>query len=714
MNTIKVNLSDASAVLQLGRRGENEVSEVIFDYADWVEEFGPGVVSLLVRRSRDASAYPVTLTSGEGNTVTWLVSATDTQYVGGGRAELVYTVDEQIAKSVVYKTSVLQDIGEPSTTPPDPYETWVDTLTALGATVEGYAQDAAESATAAEEAVAHYPKIENDYWYVWDTEADDFVNTGIKAEGEDGFSPTVTIAEIPGGHRVTITDAEGDHTFDVMDGTVNSVNGKTGTVVLDASDVGALPSNTTYVSSVNGSSGAVTVTVPTKTSDLQNDSGFITSAPVTSVNSKTGAVTLTASDVGAGTYSKPSGGIPKTDLASAVQTSLGKADTALQSVPSTYRTAAAQDVIDQAQDTVIAGKLSTTGNAYRAVSIPMGQLDATSTATVMTATVQGITELRDGVCVWLTNGVIASASGCTLNINNLGAKPIYNSLSGTVVTTTFTAASTYLFVYNATRVTGGCWDMVYGYDANTTYTPVKLGFGYATCSTAEATAAKTAALSSYTLTTGGIVSVKFTNAVPAGSTLNINSKGAKAIYYKGAAITAGVIKAGDTVTMIYSTYYHVLSIDRTPLPSDVTPADVNTYGDPGSSNDYARADHMHGFDGAALENELELLDAVNIPVILTNATTGAVSIMVSPDNLAGLFTSQRKCNFALVIPPDTTNFPVLFTASKFSPTTGELHLTGIVDGVLYEAVLTPGGSSTMTGTLTTTNLTLPSAQGVSF
>lgn len=33
----------------------------------------------------------------------------------------------------------------------------------------------------------------------------------------------------------------------------------------------------------------------------------------------------------AGTYSKPSTGIPKTDLASAVQTSLDKADTALQS-----------------------------------------------------------------------------------------------------------------------------------------------------------------------------------------------------------------------------------------------------------------------------------------------------------------------------------------------------------------------------------------------
>lgn len=38
----------------------------------------------------------------------------------------------------------------------------------------------------------------------------------------------------------------------------------------------------------------------------------------------------TAEDLGLGTYNKPSGGIPKTDLAEAVQTSLGKADTALQ------------------------------------------------------------------------------------------------------------------------------------------------------------------------------------------------------------------------------------------------------------------------------------------------------------------------------------------------------------------------------------------------
>ncbi len=55
----------------------------------------------------------------------------------------------------------------------------------------------------------------------------------------------------------------------------------------------------------------------------------IPTVPVDSVNGKTGEVVLNATDVGAGTYSKPSGGIPKTDLASAVQASLDKADAAL-------------------------------------------------------------------------------------------------------------------------------------------------------------------------------------------------------------------------------------------------------------------------------------------------------------------------------------------------------------------------------------------------
>ena len=142
---------------------------------------------------------------------------------------------------------------------------------------------------------------------------------------------------------------------------VTSVNSKTGAVVLGASDVGAISTgnisqtlgvSTTKVPSekavsdalssagfgdmlkstydptgsvataggipdyveanggkidtikVNGTAQAITdktvnITVPTKTSDITNDSGYLTSAPVTSVNSKTGDVVLTANDVGA-------------------------------------------------------------------------------------------------------------------------------------------------------------------------------------------------------------------------------------------------------------------------------------------------------------------------------------------------------------------------------------------------------------------------------
>ena len=48
-------------------------------------------------------------------------------------------------------------------------------------------------------------------------------------------------------------------------------------------------------------------------------------------------------------YEKSDYGIPKSDLANDVQTSLNLADTALQAVPDTYRTAAAQDELDTAK-----------------------------------------------------------------------------------------------------------------------------------------------------------------------------------------------------------------------------------------------------------------------------------------------------------------------------------------------------------------------------
>lgn len=52
-------------------------------------------------------------------------------------------------------------------------------------------------------------------------------------------------------------------------------------------------------------------------------------------------------------YIKPETGIPKSDLSAGVQASLDKADTALQTIPDSYRTAADQDAIDAAQNNLI-------------------------------------------------------------------------------------------------------------------------------------------------------------------------------------------------------------------------------------------------------------------------------------------------------------------------------------------------------------------------
>ena len=114
----------------------------------------------------------------------------------------------------------------------------------------------------------------------------------------------------------------------------------------------------------------------------------------------------------------------------------------------------------------------------RAGAIPYGEVDATSTATAFTATVPGISELVDGTTVMLRNGQITSASGFTLNINGLGAKPCYNNMAtgndradpptaATRDTTIFNVAYTMLFVYSTEIVSGGGWVCYRGYDANT-------------------------------------------------------------------------------------------------------------------------------------------------------------------------------------------------------------------------------------------------------
>lgn len=168
---------------------------------------------------------------------------------------------------------------------------------------------------------------------------------------------------------------------------------------------------------------------------------------------------------------------------------------AKQPTKPTY-TAAEVGAVAADQGTANAGKVLSVGSdgavtpsetAAKTASIPSGQVDSTSTATVFTATVPGVSELRDGVCVLLKNGVVTSASGFTININGLGAKPVYNNMAAAGrETTIFNVNYTLLLVYDEDRVDGGCWICYRGYYSDSNYVPT----GY--CTTAAATAAKSA------------------------------------------------------------------------------------------------------------------------------------------------------------------------------------------------------------------------------
>ncbi len=73
------------------------------------------------------------------------------------------------------------------------------------------------------------------------------------------------------------------------------------------------------------------------------------------------------------------------------------------------------------------------------------------------------------------------------------------------------------------------------------------------CSTAAGTTAKTANSEGFSLVKGSRVTVKFTNTnTAANPTLNINSTGAKAIYYRGYAIPAEALQENSIIDFVYN------------------------------------------------------------------------------------------------------------------------------------------------------------------
>ena len=134
--------------MQLGRQGENLAQTVLFDVSGWSELYGEGTFSLLHQRSTDTAPYECPITVEDGF-VNWAVRNADTALAGYGKAELVYTVNDAVAKSIIYQTSTLQAL-DGSAEYPDPYDEWLKEIHEDAEYVREHIEEALECAEESE------------------------------------------------------------------------------------------------------------------------------------------------------------------------------------------------------------------------------------------------------------------------------------------------------------------------------------------------------------------------------------------------------------------------------------------------------------------------------------------------------------------------------------------------------------------------------------
>lgn len=192
-----------------------------------------------------------------------------------------------------------------------------------------------------------------------------------------------------------------------------------------------------------------------------------------------------------------------------------------------------------------------------------GTCSTTASTTAKAVTCSNFT-LSAGAIIGVLFSTANTAATPTLNVNSTGAKTIYvggnTALSSTTNVLKWSANTMVYFMYDGTYfryiTSVSAASVVPSRGANT---------WYGTSSTTATTAAKTSTIDNYVLTKGSLVSVTFSTAntyVAGAITLNINSTGAKTIYYNNAATSTTntlLWDAGETLTFIYSgSYYYFI------------------------------------------------------------------------------------------------------------------------------------------------------------
>ena len=221
MNTINITADATAQGIGIGNQYENKATAVVFDCSRFAADHGAGTAQIIHRRPTESVGYICTNVAQDGNTVTWLVTGDDTSFMGKGQVQLRWYVGEVLKESKIFPTYILPSVA-----------------------------------------------------------SSDDVPTGVKSalelllEAIENFDVEQAVSDYLDEHPI--------------EAPVTSVNEQQGDVVITAQSLGALTEHQDISGKADKSSLSAVATsgsyndlsnkptIPTKTSDLTNDSGFLT------------------------------------------------------------------------------------------------------------------------------------------------------------------------------------------------------------------------------------------------------------------------------------------------------------------------------------------------------------------------------------------------------------------------------------------------------
>lgn len=157
---IKVMESGPKEDIEIGRQGEYNVRQVVFDLSAIAEAVGPGTATI-IHYPIDGAPYTVPAVAGEsydvaeqdGNTLTWTIGQLATQHKNNGVAVVTWTTAAGLKKSRRFKTKCQPSI-EVSDVEQAAQQAYIDQMATIAADIAGSVQEAAGAVTDVNNAAA--------------------------------------------------------------------------------------------------------------------------------------------------------------------------------------------------------------------------------------------------------------------------------------------------------------------------------------------------------------------------------------------------------------------------------------------------------------------------------------------------------------------------------------------------------------------------------